>query len=264
MLDAVVERKELIETELARIVPVLIEHFDPQLIVAYGSIATGGVNEWSDIDLLIVQESDVPFWHRPAKICALLDSRVNIDIFAYTPEEFERVRRRDPFVRDEMLAKGRVLYQRDGTPEDIAPVPLSPEEEKLYLEVNAESWLKRARDDLKMASFGLEGKVYPQACFHSQQVVEKTFKALVGRQQYFAPPRAHMQKDLLALLPPEWFGDLREEIRTLDYYYIPTRYPTAEPGLLPYGEPSQEQAESAVNTARTILERTERLLRDWK
>ncbi len=45
------KRKAALEAELKRILPIIIEKYQPEKIILFGSLATGDVHEWSDIDL---------------------------------------------------------------------------------------------------------------------------------------------------------------------------------------------------------------------
>jgi hypothetical protein len=42
----------------------------------------------------------------------LLQPHVSMDILVYTPAEFTQLSRERPFFRDEIVAKGRVIYER--------------------------------------------------------------------------------------------------------------------------------------------------------
>jgi len=96
-----------------RIVPIIIDKYQPEKIILFGSLATGEVNEWSDIDLAIVKDVDEHFWMRPLGVKKILDSNLATDVFIYRPAEFEKMQReRHYFVIDEILAKGKVLYER--------------------------------------------------------------------------------------------------------------------------------------------------------
>jgi len=106
-------RRALLEAELARIVQVLREQYAPQRILLFGSLASGQVGEWSDIDLVIVKETDRRFLDRIREVMQLLRPQVGMDILVYTPEEFAELSRERPFVREEILQKGRVLYERE-------------------------------------------------------------------------------------------------------------------------------------------------------
>lgn len=45
----------------------------------------------SDIDLIIVEESDAPFIDRPGEYVELLELGVPVDVLIYTPEEYARL-----------------------------------------------------------------------------------------------------------------------------------------------------------------------------
>ena len=52
------QREELLKEELTRIVKVLKDRYCPEKIILFGSLAEGKVHEWSDIDLIIIKETD--------------------------------------------------------------------------------------------------------------------------------------------------------------------------------------------------------------
>ena len=91
--------------------------FDPTRIILFGSYAYGTPSSDSDVDLLIVMDSQ----ERPAKrsqaISKLLRDRpFPMDILVRTPQEInQRLAMGDPFIR-EITKQGRVLYERDAAP----------------------------------------------------------------------------------------------------------------------------------------------------
>lgn len=107
------ERRRLLEEELQRFVGILRREIDPERIILFGSAAAGEIHEWSDIDLVIIMKTDLPFIERLHFIRRLLQPRVATDLLVYTPEEFEQLVRERPFVREEILRRGVVLYERD-------------------------------------------------------------------------------------------------------------------------------------------------------
>jgi HEPN domain-containing protein len=117
----------------------------------------------------------------------------------------------------------------------------------------AERWLTFAREDLRVAELVLREAIYNQACFHAQQCVEKSLKALVAYFRKGAPPKTHDITDLVQLIPGNWLGNLGNDLSKLDDYYIPTRYPDALPGALPEGLPEQADAEEAVRLACDLV-----------
>ncbi|MGC8605287.1 MAG: nucleotidyltransferase domain-containing protein [Desulfomonilaceae bacterium] len=106
------KRKKLLEQELTRYLRLLTEHGNPEKVILFGALATGRINEWSDIDLVVVEQTELSFFERLRRIRKLLQPRVGIDVMVYTPEEFNQLSAERPFFRDEIVAKGKVVYER--------------------------------------------------------------------------------------------------------------------------------------------------------
>jgi predicted nucleotidyltransferase len=96
-----------LSAEAERITRALVDR-GATLVVAFGSFARGNIASASDLDLIAVLESDLPFLARLQELYGELRPRVGLDLLAYTPKEFEEMRLRS-FVR-QALAEGRVLY----------------------------------------------------------------------------------------------------------------------------------------------------------
>jgi predicted nucleotidyltransferase len=108
-------RKAELEAELARILPIIVDQYQPEKIILFGSLATGEVHEWSDIDLAIVKDVEEHFWIRPLAVKKVVRSKLATNLFIYRPAEFEQMRQDGHyFMVDEILGKGRVLYERSG------------------------------------------------------------------------------------------------------------------------------------------------------
>ncbi|MDO3378345.1 nucleotidyltransferase domain-containing protein [Geoalkalibacter halelectricus] len=56
-----------------------------------GSCARGEAKPWSDIDLILVCETDLPFVERPRLFSSLNVLDVPVDLLVYTPEEFAQL-----------------------------------------------------------------------------------------------------------------------------------------------------------------------------
>ena len=112
MITAVDERrKAALEAELARVLPLLIDEYGAEKIILFGSLATGEVGEWSDLDLVVVKQTKKKFFRRLDEVLTLTRPRVGTDLLVYTPEEFERMCASRRFFKEEIMAKGRVLYE---------------------------------------------------------------------------------------------------------------------------------------------------------
>jgi uncharacterized protein len=106
-------RKDKLQSELDRILPLLVRDYRPEKIVLFGSLAWGDVHEWSDIDLVLLKRTRKPFLQRLKEVALLTKPKVGVDFFVYTPEEFsEMTSEPNTFQYSEMVQKGKVLYER--------------------------------------------------------------------------------------------------------------------------------------------------------
>lgn len=110
--DQIEMRRALLERELARWLPLLIAHEQPERIILFGSYPAGRINEWSDPDLVVVKNTAAPFLDRIRQVLLLLQPQVGVDMLVYTPQEYEQLTRERAFVREEIAAKGKVIYER--------------------------------------------------------------------------------------------------------------------------------------------------------
>ncbi len=106
------ERKQLLKQELERFLVLLGKRPDVEQVIVFGSYITGQMHAWSDLDLVIVQHTDSPFLQRLHQMRDLLNPTVGTDLLVYTPEEFASLVRERAFVREEILSKGKVVYER--------------------------------------------------------------------------------------------------------------------------------------------------------
>ncbi|WP_422445324.1 nucleotidyltransferase domain-containing protein [Thermoanaerobacterium sp. DL9XJH110] len=109
--DKIAERKKFLEKELDRTVSALIEKYNPLKIILFGSLATGDIHEYSDIDLVVIKNTTKNFYDRLEETVDLLQKNVGTDIIVYTPEEAKELEKDDMFFREEVIKKGKVLYE---------------------------------------------------------------------------------------------------------------------------------------------------------
>ena len=100
-----------LEKELERYLDILIREYRPQKVLLFGSLASGTPREGSDIDIIVVKETDKRFWDRLADVIRLLNPTEAVDILVYTPEEFEELCRDRLFFQEEILKKAKVVYE---------------------------------------------------------------------------------------------------------------------------------------------------------
>lgn len=103
------QRRRFLRRELERLKRRLIA-LGAEKIILFGSMARGEVGMFSDIDLLVVMPSPLPFVERLAQVYRRVLPR-GADLFVYTPEEFDRMSQTNPFIR-QALKEGQVLYEK--------------------------------------------------------------------------------------------------------------------------------------------------------
>jgi predicted nucleotidyltransferase len=114
MKDGTEERKAILTKELKRVVDIVIKEYLPEKIVLFGSLSDGEVHEWSDIDLVIIKDTPKRFLDRIEEVLFLVYPKVGLNVVVYTPLEAEEMEnRRHYFFVDEIMKKGKVLYERD-------------------------------------------------------------------------------------------------------------------------------------------------------
>jgi predicted nucleotidyltransferase len=80
----------------------LVKKYSPLFIKAFifGSIAKGQQDNWSDLDLILVRYTDLSFPERAKEVLPLILETCGADVLIYTPEEFERQRRKNGFIQE--------------------------------------------------------------------------------------------------------------------------------------------------------------------
>ncbi|MFO8018709.1 MAG: HEPN domain-containing protein [Promethearchaeia archaeon] len=118
-----------------------------------------------------------------------------------------------------------------------------------------EKWYKQAKADLKAAKSSLSTENFEWSCFQAQQAAEKGLKAFLYKHGYTSI-LTHSLKELIgeAKKLKEEFSTKESEAKTLDLYYISTRYPNGLAGnLAPFEFYEKEDAQKCLNCAESIL-----------
>ncbi len=111
-LFTVEERQKLLNDELKRIIQIIKNEYDPERIILFGSMAGKRIHEWSDIDLLVIKKTSKRLIDRTLELGRLIHPTVGIDLFIYTPEEYELLlRERSSFLLS-VLETGETVYEK--------------------------------------------------------------------------------------------------------------------------------------------------------
>lgn len=235
-----------------------LKAYDPEQIILFGSHARGDADDCSDLDIVIIKETDERFLDRLEKAYDLLPLTVAVDVLVYTPDEFADMRARGNLFIEEILNHGLVIYER-GAEEVSLPEAVQDEGTEYQVKRDpldeAERWLAQAQYELDVAHHSSEGGFFAAACFHAQQAAEKVLKAYL-----YATGERHVKGHSVGELgqrcatASETFQVIPPQIRKLDRFYIQTRYPNGLPGGVPAEFFDLQDAESALAWAGRALQ----------
>lgn len=107
-----VNREKKLRENLNNILKDLEKSYKPEKIILFGSLASGKIKNFSDIDLLIIKKTNKKYFDRIKEIVSLCDYNVGVDFLVYTPEEFKNELDRNIFFKEEIYKKGKVIYEK--------------------------------------------------------------------------------------------------------------------------------------------------------
>jgi predicted nucleotidyltransferase len=86
--ERVAERRERLTLALQRFVEVCRNDASVIAVYAHGSFVTGKIGPTSDLDLLVVRETDLPRHFRADDLVLAATGDVPLDVLVVTPQEF--------------------------------------------------------------------------------------------------------------------------------------------------------------------------------
>lgn len=106
-------RRTITEKDLEPITRTIVQAFNPEQIILFGSLVWGKAGPDSDADLFIVKETQNSTRDVAREIDGALWGRtIPLDIIVYTPEGVQRsLKSGNLFIRD-IVERGKVLYER--------------------------------------------------------------------------------------------------------------------------------------------------------
>lgn len=105
--------RQTLEQALDKIVHRLAEIPEVTRAILFGSYAAGRRDLFTDVDLIVIMETDQGIVQRTAHLYQVLQAGIDLDLLVYTPEEFEKMHQRN-FLRH-ALATGQVIYEKKRT-----------------------------------------------------------------------------------------------------------------------------------------------------
>ena len=117
----------------------------------------------------------------------------------------------------------------------------------------AREWIKASSSDLRTISKIIDDEYLTHiVAFHAQQSIEKSLKAYLAFKSKKIP-KVHKLQTLFDLTEIEFLIN-EDTLQLLDKLYIESRYP-GDMGLLPYGNPTIEDAQEFHDFVENIFEK---------
>ena len=104
-------KKDVTLKHIKEIAYQIVEHSHPQKIILFGSHAYGTATADSDVDLLVMMDTEEKPLHAAAQIAAAIDHPFPLDIIVFTPSDWNASLQRKGVFATEVMAKGVVLYE---------------------------------------------------------------------------------------------------------------------------------------------------------
>jgi predicted nucleotidyltransferase len=90
----------------------IVQEFQPERVILFGSYASGTPTPDSDVDLLVILPFEGKNFRKSLEILNRTNPQFPLDLLARRPDDTERrYREGDPLIR-EALDHGKVLYER--------------------------------------------------------------------------------------------------------------------------------------------------------
>jgi len=253
------------DDKIQEVVRRIVEGFDPEKIILFGSHARGTAGRDSDVDLLIVMDVEGSRRTKATEMeLALVGIKLATDLILVTPEQVERDHDQIGTIIRPALREGKVLYEREPLKRSSRTATGSElrldaryakgrcsTSEKTNRDRAIGEWVEKAEHDLRTAEHVLtleENCPFDMVCFHAQQCAGKYLKALlILRSVDF--PGTHNLEVVMGLMPPDVSLELdATEVTLLTRYAAELRYPGDAAPI------TRAEAEEAVATARKVRE----------
>jgi len=100
------------EDQINHIVDIIVKNVNPEKIILFGSYAYGEPHKDSDLDILVIKDTDDDRYRRTREIRRhLRGTKIPIDIVVYTKAEVEEWKHTKSAFITQVMQKGKVLYE---------------------------------------------------------------------------------------------------------------------------------------------------------
>jgi len=109
--DIRVKRTRIKRREIMQLIQAIVNEFQPDKIILFGSYAYGNPQDDSDVDLLVILPYEGSSFRKTWEILNKLQPRFAIDLLVRSPVEVEQRLAWNDFFMREIIEKGKVIYE---------------------------------------------------------------------------------------------------------------------------------------------------------
>jgi len=99
--------------EIDKLVRRIVARIQPQKVIIFGSYAKGTATIESDLDFLVIKETELPMANRADELMPMLShALIRVDVRTYTPEEVEEYGKEQHSFLNSILKSGKTVFEK--------------------------------------------------------------------------------------------------------------------------------------------------------
>ena len=103
----------LTDKEIEKLIDRIVTRIQPQKVIIFGSYAKDTATIKSDLDILVIKETEFPMANRTDDLKPILShSLIPVDVHIYTPEEVEEYGQEPFSFINSILKSGKTVFEK--------------------------------------------------------------------------------------------------------------------------------------------------------
>ena len=105
-------RKKILARELNSIKDRIVKEYQPEKIIVFGSFVSGEIKNNSDLDIMILKDTKLPFLQRLKEVALISRPKIAVDFLVYTPREYQAMSLEGNYFFNEIINGLNVYIQQ--------------------------------------------------------------------------------------------------------------------------------------------------------